>query len=341
MAAQHQTIEVACYSRWAVVWFLSTLTLSVVFPVYVILANAEPKCNPNVYDIDAITGKVETYSRGTKLRLLDSLDWGDRYRAGFVNTSYEPGASFPDSVDLRDKDTPIKDQGQCGSCWAHAFTEVMEWHLYNQTRYMTELSRMEVTACTQNAYKCMGAYIDDVFLEYGISRRPLIPSYLYPYDPRIVVGQSYSSYDQSCIQCDINSTLVASYSARGVCAPSARLGAWGVATAECLTGNCTSQNMTEIAWALSTHGPLMIGVDASNWGSYKGGKFSNCSSAADAGDHAVVLVGMTDDTWIVRNSWGPQWGDNGYIHLKRDGNENTCGLANQALWMRAEPILKD
>ena len=123
--------------------------------------------------------------------------------------------------------------------------------------------------------------------------------------------------------------------------PSVRLGNWGVATKMCDYGACDSQNTTELALALKERGPLMVSVDANSaWDEYKGGILpaASCNSSAESGDHAVVLVGATDEAWIVRNSWGVQWGEEGYIRLERKDGMNTCGVANHALWMTADPI---
>lgn len=73
--------------------------------------------------------------------------------------------------------------------------------------------------------------------------------------------------------------------------------------------------------------PVSICCDASNWSSYKTGIFSNCGTSTL--NHAILLIGYTADSWIVKNSWGPNWGEKGYIRLKRPGN--TCGIYNYAI----------
>lgn len=77
-------------------------------------------------------------------------------------------------------------------------------------------------------------------------------------------------------------------------------------------------------------GPLAVAVDASLWGGYSGGVFDSCNYSENIGlNHAVQMVGYgTDpaegDYWIVRNSWGTRWGEDGYIRLKRE-SELMCG----------------
>lgn len=77
--------------------------------------------------------------------------------------------------------------------------------------------------------------------------------------------------------------------------------------------------------AAIVEGPVAIAVDAQKWQLYSGGVFSNCGTNLD---HGVVAVGYDENTWIVRNSWGPSWGDNGFITLKKGSDSNTCGLFN-------------
>merc|ERR1712154_690352 len=81
---------------------------------------------------------------------------------------------------------------------------------------------------------------------------------------------------------------------------------------------------------LAEHGPLAVAVYASGWGGYGGGVYTGCSFDHNiALNHAVQLVGYgTDeaegDYWIVRNSWGPNWGEGGYIRLQRQATAQ-CG----------------
>ena len=80
---------------------------------------------------------------------------------------------------------------------------------------------------------------------------------------------------------------------------------------------------------LAEVGPLAVSVYASSWGAYSGGVFEGCSYDSNiALNHAVQLVGYGSDPadgdyWIVRNSWGPGWGEDGYIRLKRTAE---CGM---------------
>jgi cathepsin L len=75
---------------------------------------------------------------------------------------------------------------------------------------------------------------------------------------------------------------------------------------------------------------VAISVDASAWSPYSSGVFDGCNQAQPDIDHAVVLVGYGSengqDYWLVRNSWSPTWGEQGYIKLARhDNEEQVCG----------------
>lgn len=78
------------------------------------------------------------------------------------------------------------------------------------------------------------------------------------------------------------------------------------------------------------YGPLSICVDASSWQTYTGGIItSNCARNLD---HCVQIVGWATSTsnvdyWIVRNSWGTDWGIQGYIYIER--NKDLCGIADE------------
>jgi C1A family cysteine protease len=72
--------------------------------------------------------------------------------------------------------------------------------------------------------------------------------------------------------------------------------------------------------------PISVAVDATNWSTYKSGIFNNCGTRLN---HGVLLVGITDQYWRIKNSWGTAWGESGYIRLARG---NTCGVCNMSAY---------
>ncbi len=89
--------------------------------------------------------------------------------------------------------------------------------------------------------------------------------------------------------------------------------------------------------AFNQYGPIAVGIHANNdFSHYKQGIFdSNCE---DRITHAVVVVGYghdkpsNKDYWIIKNSWGENWGENGYIRMRRNNN-NMCSIASYAFWV--------
>jgi C1A family cysteine protease len=69
-------------------------------------------------------------------------------------------------------------------------------------------------------------------------------------------------------------------------------------------------------------GPVSVAVDASNWSGYIRGTFSDCGTDLN---HGVLVVGANSDEWVIKNSWGADWGENGYIRIAAD---NTCGVCS-------------
>lgn len=84
-------------------------------------------------------------------------------------------------------------------------------------------------------------------------------------------------------------------------------------------------------------GPLAISVSSVGWLDYGGGIFS-CSSRSEV-DHAVLLVGYTPDYWIVKNQWGTDWGEQGYIRVSRRAGRN-CKIGSSAFYMRESHLIQ-
>lgn len=94
--------------------------------------------------------------------------------------------------------------------------------------------------------------------------------------------------------------------------------------------NNPGESVDSLVRTLALNGPFGIAVDASTWTEYTGGIMNNCSSTGSV-NHAAAVVGYDrsdpeNSYWIVKNSWGTNWGENGYIRLSMAGNQ--CGFSN-------------
>jgi len=215
---------------------------------------------------------------------------------------------LPASVDWREKGaiTDVKNQGQCGSCWAFATTEMIESYAAIATSSLPTLSSQQITSCTPNPLSCGGVG----------GCMGSIPQLGYTY---IQLFGHATEEDYPYVSGSTTDTEDCLYDVDGT-AP--MIGITGYNT----MSNDLEATMNHIA----NVGPLAVAVDASLWGGYSGGVFDSCSYSENIGlNHAVQMVGYgTDpaegDYWIVRNSWGSRWGEDGYIRLKRE-SELMCG----------------
>jgi len=215
--------------------------------------------------------------------------------------------SLPKTFDWRDRGavTAVKDQEQCGSCWAFSVTENIEsqWILAGHATNTTlALAPQQLVDCDWTDLGCDGG--NPTFAYDYIRRAPgLMSEEDYPYE-----GQ----YSGSC-------QFVASEAV-------AQIKTWEWAT--------SWFNETELQQTLVTVGPLSICVDASVWQDYESGVLmgSDCAYPVNQLDHCVQLVGYDSTAstpyWIVRNSWNTDWGIEGYIWLQM--GVDACGLADEA-----------
>jgi len=211
--------------------------------------------------------------------------------------------------------TAIKNQGQCGSCWAHAVTEAVESARRKAGKALKKLSPQHLVDCQRvNAYGCNGGSLTDTFDFYKANRA--FYNGAYPYRAR----------QGRCKRKSGNAYRTHGYQ-------------FAVPWCPANTG-CGKQDDYEgrLLRQLKRHGPIAIIVDSgSAWQHYRRGIMGprSCSRSWAAMDHAVVLVGYGKTKtgrryWIVRNSWGKAWGESGYIRLAY--GKNTCGVANYALF---------
>ncbi|KAF0286763.1 Digestive cysteine proteinase 2 [Amphibalanus amphitrite] len=231
------------------------------------------------------------------------------YKGGAGQTSrphgvHRPsGRQAPVSMDWRDQGvvTYVKDQGACGSCWSFAATGALEsaWALAG--RGLQALSEQQLVDCSTENSGCSGgmayraySYVED---EGGIMSEEAYP---------------YTARDGSSCHAD-SSQYVASVTSH-VNVPS-------------------HGSATILRDAVADVGPIAVSIDASrhSFNLYSGGVYNDPSCSSSSHNHAVLVVGYGTenghDYWLVKNSWGPEWGDSGYIKMTRD-DTNQCAIAS-------------
>jgi cathepsin F len=206
--------------------------------------------------------------------------------------------------------TDVKDQGQCGSCWAFSATENIEsmWALKGHD--LVELAPEQIVDCDTVDGGCNGGDTPTAF-QYVMSAGGLERETTYPY----TAGQSGTSGT-----CNFDKSSVV-----------ASIGNFSWVIPECMD-SCDNQQMAPVKTYLSTVGPFAICVFAEPWQDYSGGIFNDqgCSHDAPSLDHCVQLVGYTDSYWIVRNSWNSDWGEAGYIYVStKEVKGNLCGVLDE------------
>ncbi|KAJ8599969.1 hypothetical protein CTAYLR_002866 [Chrysophaeum taylorii] len=218
------------------------------------------------------------------------------------------GGARPASLDWRDEGvvTAVKDQGNCGSCWAFASTESVESYVALATGELPVLSAQQLVSCAANPYDCGGSG------GCGGSIPELAFNYVQLYGQATEWTYPYASY--------------AGDTSGNCTAASAAVSIDGYEKVDV-------NDYDAVLDALVNVGPLAVNVDASLWHDYESGVFDACSNSSLDLNHVVQLVGygrdddLGADYWLVRNSWDVSFGEEGYIRLYRDDDDGpACAL---------------
>merc|ERR1719197_1923315 len=228
---------------------------------------------------------------------------------------------------------PIKNQGQCGSCWAFSATEATESALVlaGGSKYAIDLSPQQIASCApaSGQYPCMGC--NGGFTEGAYEYLKTVPG---------LANSFYIPYEQSLTESS-NTKACPTQKVQQMDGPMEQLSGgfaavtgYSYAVPPCTQGACSHQDLKGLAAALEET-PVSVCVNAGNWNDYVGGVMSSQACGpmgADYQDHCVMATGFNTTAptpyWIVRNSWASTWGEEGYIYLEMA--KNTCGLADDA-----------
>ena len=211
---------------------------------------------------------------------------------------------IPEEYDWRNKNkvSSVKNQGDCGSCWSFSATGAVEsiWAIKNNILY--NLSEQELVDCSFKNNGCNGGSMDYAF-EYIINNGLCINN-SYPY-----VGNQNTCNKDNC-QSVIS---LSNYSD-------------------------IESNDEKLLKRIVYYQPVSVAIQANkrSFQLYKKGIYSDLQCGTEL-DHGVLLVGYGYDNnynmkyWIIKNSWGSEWGENGYIRILRDIDDQRglCGIAMQ------------
>jgi len=267
----------------------------------------------NSVKVDALNKQSQSLGSSATFgmnNLADLTDEEFKVRLGYKQTGSMVARNLPKLVNAdmaaapaafdwcltQGKCTAIKDQGQCGSCWAFATTENIEsvWDIHGHG--LIAMSPQEIVDCDTAMDGCNGGDPAQAY-KFVVSEGGLDTEASYPYTAR----------DGPCKfkPADVAAKI------RG-------------------EANGFGGSEPQMAANLASTAPFSIIVDASKWQFYNGGilKSTQCGHSLD---HAVIAAGysITDKYWNVRNSWGTGWGERGYIRLEYD--KNTCGMNTEVL----------
>ena len=222
------------------------------------------------------------------------------------------GIVLPGSFDWRSYGVvpAVRDQGACGSCWAFGTVGVMESAVNIGGGGLPNLSEQMLVSCNRDDWGCNGGLTAHKYHFNVEAVGQMYPGAVYEYDMPYI-GQPLGS------GCLLNDKIAY------------KLSGW-----EFVTGSeWTVPTVDEIKSAIYTYGPVTAGVCAgSGWNTYSGGVYSTDDDCGGGTNHQIILVGWDDSTqtWILRNSWGPYWGDEGYMHIRW----NTSRVGEGTSWVK-------
>jgi C1A family cysteine protease len=231
--------------------------------------------------------------------LVKPHDW---QRYAFFEQMESYLAAVPASFDWRDPllggNTPVRDQGSCGACWAFGTVGPLEILISHYCGRVENLSEQYLLSCNENGWSCNGGWFAHDYHQF------YIPTTMAEKDYGAVL-ESSSPYQASQVACG------------GPHTHPYKINSWSY------IAGYTVPTPAAIKQAIQTYGPVAAGVCiGSAFQAYKSGIFNANETCSGDVNHAVTLIGWNDDLgvdngyWILKNSWGSAWGEAGYMRIR-------------------------
>lgn len=254
------------------------------------------------------TEEEEQYLRGLRQLESPAISYSDNTAESqaYLDSFLDDNASLPAEVDWRTvpgRVTEVKDQALCKSDWAFSITGNLEGQAVKHGFKATDLSQQCLLDCSSKDVGCEGGSpitaINFIRLAKGI-----MDASTYPY-----IAKTNS-------KCHFNASDIAM-----------RVLSYALLKAG---------DEEQLRKVVARYGPVAVGIDSSGpFKNYESGLYINSLCSATDLDHAALVVGYGScsrygDYWLVKNSWGRDWGEEGYIRMAR-GRNNMCGIASLAV----------
>lgn len=216
-----------------------------------------------------------------------------------TNTLVARDEPVPESWDWRSQGavTSVKNQGSCGSCWAFSAIGNIEGQVAIKTKKQVDLSEQQFVDCDKVDQGCNGGLMEDAF-KYAMKQGGVDTLESYPYKGR---GNT-CAYKSST-----SAAKVTGYNFAG------------------------TEDETKLRAILHQTGPMAIAINATPLQFYFGGIYTpwfSWTCNPKSLNHGVLMVGYGQEGdkqfWIIKNSWGPNWGEKGYFRIV--AGKGACGV---------------